>query len=387
MLRDARPLRLAFVKFGGLAAGGTEKALQTIAANLPTDDFEVTYFYCDAAPYVGSDWQHPDTDPARLAYMESRRVKLVKFHVGEKDVRSATHDWLDTDFWSLFDETAYDILQTARAGHPEYPFTRILNIPQVDLLTLPGMAERKPNVEHVVHVSRYQARAWIRAGGEPELVTIIPLFDEAPANAFARDLRDDLGIPRESVVFGMHQRTDDGIFSPLPLDAYARVESDSTFFLMLGGSERYTDEAARLRLKHFRQLPHTAEPAVLHAFLETLDVFAHGRSDGETYSLAIAEALQHGRPVVSHAAPAMGHVETIGDAGVVVRGRRGYVRALRRLERRDDRYRKLAAAARTRYERELSLEVNMPKWIELYRAIGDRLGIARSADREPTSSK
>lgn len=377
MTLKASRQKVAFVKFGGLAAGGTEKALQTIAANLPTDSFDVTYFYCDAAPYVGSDWRHPDTDPERLAYMESRGVKLVKFHVGHKDVRVPTHDWVDTDFWSLFDESAFDLLQTARAGHPEYPFTRILDIPQIDLITLPGMAERKSNVVRSVHVSRFQAQTWIRAGGDASLVSIIPLFDETPTDAFTRDLRDKLGIDRRTVVFGMHQRVDDGIFSPLPLEAYSRVEDSSTAFLLMGGSERYGEQAAALKLRNFHQLPHTANPNVLHAFLETLDVYAHGRADGETYSLAIAEALQHGLPVVSHVAPAMGHVETIGDAGIVARNRRSYVRALRRLARRDDWYNERAAAARRRYTRELSLDANMPKWIELYRAVGDRLAVTR----------
>ena len=55
--------RIAFIKFGGLAAGGTEKHLQTLACNLPPDKFDITYFYCDSAPYIGNDFVHLDTDP------------------------------------------------------------------------------------------------------------------------------------------------------------------------------------------------------------------------------------------------------------------------------------------------------------------------------------
>ena len=43
-------IKIAFIKFGGMANGGTEKYLQTIAAHLPKDEFEVDFFYCDAAP-------------------------------------------------------------------------------------------------------------------------------------------------------------------------------------------------------------------------------------------------------------------------------------------------------------------------------------------------
>ena len=33
-------IKIAFIKFGGMANGGTEKYLQTIAAHLPTDEFD-----------------------------------------------------------------------------------------------------------------------------------------------------------------------------------------------------------------------------------------------------------------------------------------------------------------------------------------------------------
>ena len=56
-------IRIAFIKFGGLAAGGTERVLQTIALNLPKEKYQVTYFYTDSAPYVGSDFKHMGTDP------------------------------------------------------------------------------------------------------------------------------------------------------------------------------------------------------------------------------------------------------------------------------------------------------------------------------------
>ena len=32
-------IKIAFIKFGGMAIGGTEKVLQTIAAELPKDEF------------------------------------------------------------------------------------------------------------------------------------------------------------------------------------------------------------------------------------------------------------------------------------------------------------------------------------------------------------
>ena len=97
-------IKVAFIKFGGMANGGTEKYLQTIAAHLPKDEFEVDFFYCDAAPYIGSDFKHLDTDKSRVEYTKSHGVNLIKFDVEFKDVTKPTHDWVNTNFFDLFDD-------------------------------------------------------------------------------------------------------------------------------------------------------------------------------------------------------------------------------------------------------------------------------------------
>ena len=48
-------IKVAFIKFGGMANGGTEKVLQTIASELPKDEFDVDFFYCDSTP--DRDWE------------------------------------------------------------------------------------------------------------------------------------------------------------------------------------------------------------------------------------------------------------------------------------------------------------------------------------------
>ena len=74
-------IRIAFIKFGGLCIGGSERFLQVVAANLSRDLFDVDYYYCDAAPYLGSSGRHGDTNPDRLKYMQDNRVRLIKFNV------------------------------------------------------------------------------------------------------------------------------------------------------------------------------------------------------------------------------------------------------------------------------------------------------------------
>ena len=99
-----KKIKIAFIKFGGMANGGTEKVLQTIASELPKDQFIVDYYYCDSAPYIGSNFEHPDTDPSRVQYVKNNGVNVIKFYVEFKDLRTSTHDWINTNFWELFDE-------------------------------------------------------------------------------------------------------------------------------------------------------------------------------------------------------------------------------------------------------------------------------------------
>ena len=76
-----RKIKVAFIKFCGMATGGTEKVLQTVAANLPKDKFEVDFYYCDSAPYIGSDFIHPDNDPSREKYCHlSDVIQIQTYH-------------------------------------------------------------------------------------------------------------------------------------------------------------------------------------------------------------------------------------------------------------------------------------------------------------------
>ena len=130
-------INIAFIKFGGLSSGGTEVSFQNVAINL-SKKYNVDYLYCDSAPYIGSDWIHPDTDIFRKKIIEKSDVKLKKFVVGYKDVTTRIHKWINTDFWKIFDEKKYDLIFFTNAGAPEYPYTEILDTPFLGVTSLSG---------------------------------------------------------------------------------------------------------------------------------------------------------------------------------------------------------------------------------------------------------
>ena len=360
-------IKIAFIKFGGMANGGTEKVLQTIAAELPKDKFIVDYFYCDSAPYIGSDFVHPDTDPSRVQYVKDNGVNVIKFDVEFKDLRTATHDWVNTNFWELFNEEKYDVIQTGRSGHPEYPFTLINKTPIVDSIHLSGMAENKHNAVKTVLISKEQRDRWIMSGGPADKAVIIPNPLRIP-DVGNFNYREEFGW-QDKFIFGLHQRRDNHIFSPIPLEAYDEIEDDNTAFLLLGGSENYQKQAKDLGLKNFKHLPPVGELEPIHKFLNTLDVFAHGRSDGEQCSCAIIEAMSHGLPVISHTAPSMGQLEQIGDAGKVANNYQEYSEVM--VDMIDDKnyYNKCAQNSKKRYNEIYKLESIIKKYADIYEGV------------------
>jgi glycosyltransferase involved in cell wall biosynthesis len=360
-------IRIGFVKFAGLSTGGTEKFLQTIAANLSRDRFEVDYFYCDAAPYIGSDHVHASTDPDRLRYMREHGVNLIKFHVAAKDLRTPTHDWVSTDFWQVFDERRYDMIQTARAGHPEYPFTKMRRVPIVDSLHLVAGPDNQPNIARVMHISEWSAKRWVDMGGDSRRVVVVSHPTEIDRNA--TDLRSELGLDGK-FVFGLHQRDQASIFSEVPLAAYSMVEGEHTHFLLLGGGDQHRRQAADLGLQHITFLPHTGEQRTIERFLATLDVYAHGRKDGEVNSTALAQALAYGLPVVTHPSEVHnGHLECLGAAAEVADSADAYAARMRRLQHDPERRDELSRCASRRFQELYELDEQMRRISAIYESV------------------
>jgi len=369
MSTNNRKFRIAFIKFGGLAAGGTERWLQMMAANLPRDQFEVDYYYCDAAPYIGSDYKHADTDPDRLRYMQEHQVNLIKFHVGAKDITVPTHDWVDTDFWQKFDAQKYNLVQAGKAGHAEYPF-HLLELPVVEYVTLMAGVDRSPNLVWSIHLSQWQRRQWFRAGGRLDKSSVIPIPVEPPV--CTDNLRQVLGIPPEALVAGFHQRADNNIFSPIPLQAFARLQQPDRHFVIMGGGSAYRQQAVQLGLENVHFLDHSGDAAQISRFLNTLDIFAHGRRDGETFGAVLAEAMMHGKPCLSH--PSLvndnnAQPETMGPAGLFARDLDDYTDKLCALFVDNDLRGRLAAKARSHAEAYYSL----PACVEALSAVYRRL--------------
>ena len=375
-------IKIAFLKYGGLSAGGTEKYLQTLAAHLPKEDFEIDYYYTDATKLIGTPWVHPDTDEFRRQYMIDNKINLIKVSCEARDYRfGPPYDWINTNFFEIFDENKYDFLQTGRSGFREYPFYKLDKIKIVDSIHSQGAEGTydKENIVKTVLISELQFKNWTKNGGNSSKVQVIPTLVETPSHP-PSSLRTKLNIPEKALVFGMHQGNRTDIFSRIPLDSYNRFreslsseDSKNVFYILLGGTHLHREQAVKLNLKNIIFLDFNADVSYIHDFISSIDVFAHGRADGEVCSAAIIEALSQGKPVVTHPAQNNGHLEQIDGCGVVANSAEEYAEALRNLFHNHAFRRELSLRAKNKYTTAYSLDTCVEAYINIYKKLYDNL--------------
>ncbi len=361
-------IKIAFVKFGGLAAGGTEKYLQTLAHSLPPERFTVDYFYTHGVPLLGNTWIHPNTDLDRQTYMQESKVNLIHVECeARQDSHGSPYPWVNHNFFQLFNALDYDIVQTGRSGYPEYPFTQMPNSIFIDSIHGSGAngIEKRDNIFKTILLSDSHVARWIQNGGDASKVEIIPPLIDFPTKC-SSTLREELNIDKEKFIFGMHQATSESVFSPIPLNAYSLIEDENNIFVILGGAKKYRQQAHQLGLKNVRFIDFTGDAIKINNFLEGLDIFAHGRHDGEMCSAAIIEALYHGKPIVSCPGINMGHAEQIDKCGIMTYSIEEYARSLKKFEIDTNFYKEKSSQCIQKYNNIYSLDVAINKYINIY---------------------
>lgn len=135
---------------------------------------------------------------------------------------------------------------------------------------------------------------------------VVPLIVTLPD--VREDLREELGIPDDAVVFGRHGGV--GTFSLDFVKAAIRTVLDerNDIWFVFTNVERFYEHERIL------YLPHLPDRVDVRRFVNTCDYMIHAHALGEGFGLAVAEFALVGAPVLTFlGSPRMAHLDLLSD--------------------------------------------------------------------------
>lgn len=339
-------IRIAFIHTTGLSTGGTEQFLQRLAVGLPKDKYEVDFYYAN------------NTDEHRKKYIEDNGIGTIKFECGKIIEKKGYAVAFDCNFDRVF-KNDYDLAFLGTDGTDISYLSCIKDIPIIDSIHYVTGYNNRFNVARVMHISEFSKNEWVRKGGDEKRTVMISLPLKKVEFKFT-DIRGKLGLSSNCFIFGMHQANRDEIFSDIPLKAFKEVENKNNAYVLLNGSKRYREQAKELGLKRAYFYDFVQDNDEFNSIIQSFNVYAHGRKDGELNSAAIAEAMSMGLPIISHTSEIYnGHLEVIKDNGFVANDYKEYAQYMREFENNAYLCKKCGESSRKFFDKHYDYSVQM----------------------------
>ena len=164
-----------------------------------------------------------------------------------------------------------------------------------------------------------------------EDIPVVPHIVNLPS--ICEDLRDSLGIPKKSLVFGRTGGIDTWNVPYANKVVYEVLNRRSDVYFIF--------QNTKLPFKHERliQLSSTSDLSYKTKFINTCDAMIHARVEGESFGLACAEFSLRDKPVITwDGSPERSHLEILGEKAHAYHDAQGMFEALVNFERRFDDY-------------------------------------------------
>lgn len=358
-------MKFAFVVPSGLWIGGVEKFTQQVAIELSKAGHFVDYFFTESMLYVPANVVHPGLDPARKKLVEGFGVRIIPVSCESAENTEVGGTWNNTNLFDYFRPHEYDVIVGSHKGEPTWPFSTLKNSKIVEFVHGTDFTSGASTYAsaHVL-INEYQIPRWVQMGGQLSKTHVVTPMVQIDMPSVKND-RNRWNLPHDRFIFGLHQGSRTGIFSNVQLDAFAKISSDKNFFVILGGGPEYQEQAEKLGLKNFKQIPAVSTSEEINSFLSCLNVFAHGRSDGEVCSSAIIEAMAHHLPIISHPGYNNGHISQLSNCGLIATSIEQYAQAMFVYEHDEKIRNQVISATKEKYENECTFEVCKNKLLGL----------------------
>ena len=201
---------------------------------------------------------------------------------------------------------------------------------------------------------------------------IIPNPTKPPATL--ENLRGELGI-QNKFVFGRFATPGNTSYSNINLQAYKKVENSNTVFIYVFPSNQAKIDIANLRIKNIIFLDQTIDEVEISKMYNTFDVLCHGNSYGETFGNTIAEAMIHGKPVISHVGArtwSQAQPELLGDCAELFITQdivNNYAKGMQRLMTDRQYYLEVSAYLKGRADALYDYRIVTKQYVDVYRTV------------------
>ena len=295
-----RKKRILFFYIWGLAYGGTSSFMQVLAKYLNKEKYEVFFMYSDQG-HQGLEFSQVDS---RLQSILERKIFPIPFSYNAVEPTPPYFiSGMSPNVFDVLRDFDIDLLVATGAGHADFPFSNVRNIPVI-LLNIFGQPNVQKNITYHICISQAVADK-LPPIVPPEKIAVMFVPSEGPIEASipaGKHLRAELGIGEHDLVFGRIGRATDDIFDPIGIRAFQRVvkKYPHVHYCIVAPSPALKAIVETEHIPNVHFLPENGTKEGLWAYYYAFDVLAHFRKDGESFGLNIAEAMYAGLPVISH---------------------------------------------------------------------------------------